>query len=100
MRNQLIIFILLTQICTVFAIAAKQPVTTNPPTWETDFFDDFDTFNEQNWQDQILWVNNEKQCYVRDNQYGTREVSNGTIKLKVINIGETIACDNMDKHGK
>lgn len=29
------------------------------PTWRTDFFDDFDTFDEANWQDQILWVNNE-----------------------------------------
>jgi hypothetical protein len=30
--------------------------------WETDFFDDFDRFNTENWQDQILWVNNEQQC--------------------------------------
>jgi beta-glucanase (GH16 family) len=44
-------------------------------------------------------VNNEKQCYVPDNQYGTREVSEGTLKIKVINIGEKIECDNMDKHG-
>ncbi len=26
--------------------------------WKTDFFDDFDTFDPDNWQDQILWVNN------------------------------------------
>lgn len=68
--------------------------------WVTDFFDDFDTFNPDNWQDQMLWVNNEEQCYVPDNQYGTREVSDGTIKLKVINIGEEKACTNVDKHGK
>jgi len=47
-------------------------------TWETDFFDDFETFNEKNWQDQRIWVNNEKQCYVPDNEHGTREVSDGT----------------------
>jgi beta-glucanase (GH16 family) len=68
--------------------------------WQSDFFDDFETFNEANWQDQILWVNNESQCYVRDGQYGTREVSEGTLKLKVINIGEEIDCDNMDKFGE
>lgn len=67
--------------------------------WEIDFLDDFETFNPENWQDQMLWVNNEKQCYVPDNKYGTREVSNGTIKLKVINIGEPCGCDNLDKHG-
>lgn len=68
--------------------------------WEVDFMDDFDTFNSDNWQDQRIWVNNEKQCYVPDNEYGTREVSNSTIKLKVVNIGKEFECDNMDKHGK
>ena len=67
--------------------------------WEVDFMDDFDTFNPDNWQDQRIWVNNEKQCYVPDNEYDTREVSNSTIKLKVVNIGKEIECDNMDKHG-
>ncbi|PWN07386.1 glycoside hydrolase family 16 protein [Rhodohalobacter mucosus] len=67
--------------------------------WTVDFFDDFDTFNPDNWQDQRIWVNNEAQCYVPDGQYGTREVSDGTLKLKVINIGEKIPCDNMDKFG-
>jgi len=68
--------------------------------WEVDFLDNFDTFNPENWQDQRIWVNNEKQCYVPDNEFGTREVSNGTIKLKVINIGEVRSCDNLDKFGK
>ena len=68
--------------------------------WDIDFFDDFDSFNPDNWQDQRIWVNNEKQCYVPDNKYGTREVSDGTLKIKVINIGKNIECDNMDKHGK
>ncbi len=86
----------------LFALIALSPVllSCNPRAgWQTDFFDDFDSFNPDNWQDQILWVNNEDQCYVRDGKYGTREVSDGTIKLKVVNIGEEIDCDNMDKVG-
>ncbi len=68
--------------------------------WKTDFFDDFDRFNTDNWQDQILWVNKEDQCYVRGNQHGTREVSDGSIKLKVVSLGEAIDCDNVDKFGE
>jgi beta-glucanase (GH16 family) len=67
--------------------------------WQTDFFDDFNSFNADNWQDQRIWVNNEYHCYVPDNEYATREVSNSSIKLKVINIGEPRICDNLDKHG-
>ncbi len=67
--------------------------------WKVDFFDDFDTFNPDNWQDQRIWVNNEKQRYVPDGEFGTREVSNGTLKLKVINTGEKRSSDNFDKHG-
>ena len=70
------------------------------PGWNTVFFDDFDTFNEENWQDQILWVNDEDQCYVRDGAHGTREVSNGTLKLRVVDLGEKRPCDNMSKHGE
>ena len=73
--------------------------TNSGSAWEVDFFDDFDTFKEENWQDQRIWVNNEKQCYVPNNEHGTREVSNGSIKLKVIKLDEEIECDNMDKHG-
>jgi beta-glucanase (GH16 family) len=68
--------------------------------WQIDFFDDFDVFDNENWQDQRIWVNNETQCYVPENEYGTREVSNGTLKLKVVNIGSEIDCDNLDKYGK
>ncbi|WKK66637.1 glycoside hydrolase family 16 protein [Lutimonas zeaxanthinifaciens] len=71
-----------------------------PPVWEVDFFDDFETFNTDNWQDQRIWVNNEKQCYVPDGEFGTREVSDGTLKIKVINIGKKRPCDNLDKFGK
>lgn len=73
---------------------------TSEPGWTTDFFDDFDTFDPENWQDQILWVNDEDQCYVRDNELGTREVSDGTLKLRVIDLGEPRPCDNLDKFGK
>jgi len=67
--------------------------------WEVDFFDDFDRFDPENWQDQILWVNDEDQCYVRDNLHGTREVSDGSLKLRVVDLGEPVACDNVDKFG-
>ena len=70
------------------------------PVWKTDFFDDFDRFEPDNWQDQILWVNSEDQCYVRDGKYDTREVSNGTLKLRVIDLGEKRACDNLTKKGE
>jgi beta-glucanase (GH16 family) len=68
--------------------------------WELDFLDDFNTFNPDNWQDQRIWVNNETHCYVPDNEFGTREVSEGSLKIKVINIGEKRDCDNLDKHGE
>ncbi|MDP5105924.1 MAG: family 16 glycosylhydrolase [Polaribacter sp.] len=67
--------------------------------WKVDFLDDFTTFNDDNWQDQRIWVNNETHCYVPDGEYGTREVSTGTLKLKVINTGKKSPCDNFDKHG-
>ncbi|MBO6575183.1 MAG: family 16 glycosylhydrolase [Rhodothermales bacterium] len=70
------------------------------PTWQVDFFDDFETFDEANWQDQILWVNNEDQCYLRDGEHGTREVSDGTLKLRVVDLGEPVECDNMSKFGE
>ena len=80
--------------------AAESPAQEGEPAWRIDFFDDFESFNTENWQDQILWVNDEDQCYVRDNQYNTREVSDGTLKLRVVNIGEEIACDNVNKVGE
>ena len=68
--------------------------------WEVDFIDDFDTFNLENWQDQRIWVNNEKQCYVPNGDYNTREVSEGTLKIRIVNLGVEIECDNLDKFGK
>ena len=71
-----------------------------PTAWKVDFIDNFDTFNAANWQDQRIWVNNETHCYVPNGEFGTREVSAGSLKLRVINTGEKSACDNLDKHGK
>ena len=69
-------------------------------TWKIDFLDNFDTFNQDNWQDQRIWVNNETHCYVPNNEFGTREVSNGTIKLKVVKVDKKLDCDNLDKFGE
>lgn len=84
----------------ITACANPAPEQAAPSDWETDFFDDFDSFNPENWQDQILWVNNEDQCYLRDGAMRTREVSDGTLKLRVIDIGEPMECDNMSKMGE
>ena len=78
---------------------SSNPVVNDNDKWAVDFFDDFDSFDDNNWQDQRIWVNDEKQCYLPNGEYGTREVSNGTLKLKVINIETAVECDNMDKHG-
>ncbi len=85
----------------VFGANSKVNQTNNSnDLWEVDFIDDFDTFNLQNWQDQRIWVNNEKQCYVPNGDYNTREVSEGTLKIRVVNLGDEIECDNLDKFGK
>ncbi|MFK7828851.1 MAG: family 16 glycosylhydrolase [Congregibacter sp.] len=68
--------------------------------WRVDFFDDFDAFAAENWQDQILWVNSEDQCYVRDGDYDTREVSDGTLKLRVVDLGAPRPCNNRSKEGE
>ena len=60
----------------------------------------FDSFNINNWQDQLIWVNNETHCYVPNGEFGTREVSAGSLKLKVVNTGKKNPCDNLDKFGK
>jgi beta-glucanase (GH16 family) len=99
--STLVILALLLSACSQFATkedtGSKQPVTSD---WQIDFLDDFDSFDTDNWQDQILWVNNEDHCYVRDNLFNTREVSNGTLKLRVVDLGEKRVCDNIDKFGK
>jgi beta-glucanase (GH16 family) len=85
----------------VFGANSKVNQTNNSnDLWEVDFIDDFNTFNLENWQDQRIWVNNEKQCYVPNGDYNTREVSEGTLKIRVVNLGDEIECDNLDKFGK
>jgi beta-glucanase (GH16 family) len=96
----LLSFFLLGVLVMSFKIKEKEAVGVPvSESWEIDFQDDFDTFNTENWQDQRIWVNNETHCYVPDNKYGTREVSEGTLKLKVINTGAQKPCDNFDKNG-
>jgi len=90
-RNQL------TYLSLVLMLSTLAPA--QAATWETVLFDDFIQFDATNWQDQILWVNNEDQCYVRNGAFGTREVSNGTLKLRVIDLGQVQPCDNVDKSG-
>lgn len=70
------------------------------PGWHVDFLDDFDSFDPSNWQDQMLWVNDEYHCYVPDNQHNTREVSDGTLKLRVVDLGVERPCSNLDKTGR
>ena len=84
--------------CLAVLISLSAPADT--PGWQVDFFDDFDTFDHANWQDQMLWVNEEYQCYVPDNQNNTREVSEGTLKLRVVDLGTERPCSNLDKTGK
>jgi len=74
---------------------AKVIVSSN--TWKIDFLDNFDNFNADNWQDQRIWVNNETHCYVPDNEFGTREVSNGSLKLKVVRIDDKRTLSNFVK---
>lgn len=80
--------------------SCKDTTATSSEIWEVDFFDDFKKFDTNNWQDQRIWVNDETHCYVPDNEFNTREVSNGTLKLRVVNIGKKRPCDNFDKQGK
>jgi beta-glucanase (GH16 family) len=79
--------------------SSRATETSMSESWEVDFFDDFDRFDPDNWQDQLLWVNDEDQCYVRDGLHGSREVSDGTLKLRVVDLGEAIECDNFNKFG-
>jgi beta-glucanase (GH16 family) len=68
--------------------------------WKIDFLDDFNTFNADNWQDQMIWVNDEHHCYLPDGQFNTREVSDGTLKIRLVDLGKKRPCDNLDKTGK
>lgn len=93
-------FLLIIATTLLLSACSAGSMQTEGRSWRTDFFDDFNSFDTDNWQDQILWVNEEDQCYVRNNQFNTREVSNGTLKLRVIDLGQKRPCDNVDKTGK
>jgi len=67
--------------------------------WSIDFFDDFDAFDDANWQDQRIWVNNESHAYVPDGKYNTREVSDGSLKIRVVKLDTPIVSDTYDKFG-
>jgi beta-glucanase (GH16 family) len=96
------IFIFIGILAVAFKPKDKEALSTEKKSqiWKVDFLDNFDTFNPDNWQDQRIWVNNETHCYVPDGEFGTRVVSAGSLKLKVINTGKKSPCDNLDKNGK
>ncbi len=102
MRTSLVIGMLAAASLAACSTAGTPPPreTPAPARWEVDFRDDFDAFDASNWQDQLLWVNQEDQCYVRDGAHGTREVSGGTLKLRVVDLGEPAPCDNVNKQGE
>jgi beta-glucanase (GH16 family) len=104
MKNILAIITLAAFVSGCSKTALEEPVQQGQGTivsgWQVDFLDEFDSFNPKNWQDQMIWVNNEDQCYVPDNQFNTREVSNGTLKIRVIDLGEKRPCDNLNKQGQ
>jgi len=101
-NNYILSFLMIGMILLSSEINAQEDIskTSVPDVWEVDFLDNFDTFNPENWQDQRIWVNNEKQSYVPDGEFGTREVSNGSLKIKVVKIDEKRSSDNIDKFGK
>jgi hypothetical protein len=70
--------------------------------WSQDFWDGFDgsDVNWNNWSEQNIWVNQEDHCYVSGNPYGTRDVSGGSLKLRVKQLASTTYCSNWDKTGK
>ncbi|EED31372.1 glycosyl hydrolase, family 16 [gamma proteobacterium NOR5-3] len=82
-----------------FGVSASFAGEASVTTWEIDFFDDFERFDPANWQDQLVFVNGEDHCYVPDGQFNTREVSNGTLKLRVVDLGEKRPCDVFSKKG-
>jgi len=95
-RLLLSLLVLLTSGCSTLSPSPTEPTYEG---WQVDFFDDFDFYDTDNWQDQLLWVNDEDQCYVTDGQFNTREVSDGILKLRVVDLGTPQPCDNLNKMG-
>jgi beta-glucanase (GH16 family) len=67
--------------------------------YQTDFFDDFVTWDNTKWQDQIIWVNNERQEYVRDNLFSVRDTADSVLNLKLKNLGYDVSYGSYDKWG-
>ena len=44
-------------------------------------------------------MNNESHAYVPDGKYNTREVSDGSLKIRVVKLDTPIVCDTYDKFG-
>ena len=84
-------FLLITFFLFTILISCKYVAEPSSDDWRIDFFDDFNFFNENNWQDQRIWVNNETHCYVPNGEFNTREVSDGTLKLRVVEIENKIS---------
>lgn len=82
------------------SLTIGQASQTSAAEWEVDFHDDFDRFDPANWQDQRIWVNDEQQCYVPGNRHDTREVREGTLRIRVVDLGAPAECDVPDKMGK
>lgn len=101
MTTRLLFLLVSTTIFYTTSLPASPSIQAESPVkWKVDFLDDFDEFNEQNWQDQLLWVNDEDHCYVPNGEFNTREVSNGTLKIRVVDLGKKITCDNFNKAGQ
>ena len=102
MQNvNLIIITLLYLGMAFFSCTEKSKQNIKKKGWVIDYIDEFEFFNDKNWQDQLLWVNNEDQCYVREGEYKTREVSNGSLKLRLIKLEHERPCSsNVSKLGE
>ena len=84
-----------------FSCTEKSKQNIKKKGWVIDFIDEFEFFNDKNWKDQLLWVNNEDQCYVREGECKTREVSNGSLKLRLIKLEHERPCSsNVSKFGE
>jgi len=73
-----------------------------------DFRDDFNdqspntapNINWSNWSDQLIWVNNEIQCYEANNNYRYVAPGSGRLTIKLKNVGTNYACANKSKTGQ
>lgn len=101
MRNTTLLIIYISITFLTITCEKKSVENSQKKGWIIDFIDEFNFFDEKNWQDQLLWVNEEDQCYLRDGELNTREVSNGTLKLRLISLDYEKQCSsNVSKFGE